>query len=273
MSGAFEEMAKTVKKTTEAASESISRMAEDGKQSMIDRIQPNLDVLGESFDEVRRKVRELTKGGMSLYQAWLRVAEDLDQRVVEHWDNVWDVVKNGAKETKQVVIQTHQEMMAAISGHTGDWAGSLGSGSAVAGPGSGLGAIFGAEDKARAALAVNVDYWKDVLGNTEIGSPTFDSVSRQLASAEGKLTRHDNIKKHLNFEKMGFAQGGFVGGPEGSARLAVVHGGELVLNRQQQRSGIGGITVNITGNHITGEMELDRLVRRAITSAGVRGAL
>ena len=34
----------------------------------------------------------------------------------------------------------------------------------------------------------------------------------------------------------------------------------------------GGSVVNITGNHITGEMELDRLVRRAITSAGVRGA-
>jgi hypothetical protein len=56
--------------------------------------------------------------------------------------------------------------------------------------------------------------------------------------------------------------------------MAVVHGGEMILNRGQQRAGgFGGVTVNITGNHITGEVELDRIVRRAITSAGVRGAL
>jgi hypothetical protein len=66
-----------------------------------------------------------------------------------------------------------------------------------------------------------------------------------------------------------FAQGGRVPGPEGSPQLAMVHGGEMILNRNQQGA---GIVVNITGNHITGEMELDRLVRRAITSAGVRGA-
>ena len=74
------------------------------------------------------------------------------------------------------------------------------------------------------------------------------------------------------FGKLGkFASGGRVPGPEGSPQLAVVHGGEMILNRQQQAS--TGITVNITGNNITGEIELDRLVRRAITSAGVRGAI
>ena len=74
------------------------------------------------------------------------------------------------------------------------------------------------------------------------------------------------------FSKLGkFASGGRVPGPEGSPQLAVVHGGEMILNRQQQAS--TGITVNITGNNITGEIELDRLVRRAITSAGVRGAI
>ena len=74
--------------------------------------------------------------------------------------------------------------------------------------------------------------------------------------------------------RMGFASGGMVPGPEGAPRMAVVHGGEMILNRSQQRSGgLSGITVNITGNHITGEVELDRIVRRAITSAGTRGAL
>jgi hypothetical protein len=74
--------------------------------------------------------------------------------------------------------------------------------------------------------------------------------------------------------RMGFAAGGRVPGPEGAPRMAVVHGGEMILNRGQQRAGgFGGVTVNITGNHITGEVELDRIVRRAITSAGVRGAL
>ena len=74
--------------------------------------------------------------------------------------------------------------------------------------------------------------------------------------------------------RMGFASGGMVPGPEGAPRMAVVHGGEMILNRgQQQSGGFGGVTINITGNHITGEIELDRIVRRAITSAGVRGAL
>jgi hypothetical protein len=74
------------------------------------------------------------------------------------------------------------------------------------------------------------------------------------------------------FGKLGkFASGGRVPGPEGSPQLAVVHGGEMILNRQQQAR--TGVTINITGNNITGEIELDRLVRRAITSAGVRGAI
>ena len=33
------------------------------------------------------------------------------------------------------------------------------------------------------------------------------------------------------------------------------------------------VVVNITGNQITGELDLDRIVRRAITSAGARGAV
>ena len=69
------------------------------------------------------------------------------------------------------------------------------------------------------------------------------------------------------------AHGGFIPGPEGAPRLAQVHGGELVLNRAQQSKGLGGVTINITGNNITGELEMDRIVRRALASAGVRGAI
>jgi hypothetical protein len=71
---------------------------------------------------------------------------------------------------------------------------------------------------------------------------------------------------------LGFQSGGRVPGPEGAPRLGIVHGGEVILNRSQQAGGFGGVTVNITGNNITGELAMDRLVRRALASAGVRGA-
>lgn len=46
---------------------------------------------------------------------------------------------------------------------------------------------------------------------------------------------------------MGFADGGYVPGPMGQPQLAVVHGGELVLNRQQQQQRMSGAPVfNIT---------------------------
>ena len=66
------------------------------------------------------------------------------------------------------------------------------------------------------------------------------------------------------------AKGGIVTRP--TMALLGESGPEAVVPLGAGGTIAGGIVVNITGNHITGEMELDRLVRRAITSAGVRGA-
>jgi hypothetical protein len=59
---------------------------------------------------------------------------------------------------------------------------------------------------------------------------------------------------------LGFADGGWVPGPVGAPRAAVVHGGELVLN-PQQLSTLGGIT--ITGDmHFHGVRDVGTFQRQ-----------
>jgi tape measure domain-containing protein len=53
-----------------------------------------------------------------------------------------------------------------------------------------------------------------------------------------------------------FAEGGTVPGPPGKAKFAVVHGGEVVLTRQQQAAvGTGAVTVNMGGVTISNKMD------------------
>ncbi|MCP4415963.1 MAG: phage tail tape measure protein [Chloroflexi bacterium] len=46
---------------------------------------------------------------------------------------------------------------------------------------------------------------------------------------------------------LGFAEGGVVPGPAGSPQMVMAHGGEMILNQQQQQ-GLGGTSINVTVN-------------------------
>ena len=77
----------------------------------------------------------------------------------------------------------------------------------------------------------------------------------------------------------GFATGGIVPGPVGAPMLAVVHGGEEVRTRAQQRA--GGTTISITVNAGVGDpvairQQVAEYVNRAVRAGGaqlVRGAV
>lgn len=70
---------------------------------------------------------------------------------------------------------------------------------------------------------------------------------------------------------LGFASGGLVPGPRGAAQLAVVHGGERVLTPGQH--GAGTVIINVHGNTMQSDAEMQRLVLSALTTAQQRGAL
>ena len=63
-----------------------------------------------------------------------------------------------------------------------------------------------------------------------------------------------------------FHAGGVVGGRLGQERMIIAQAGEEVLTRNdprhQMNSGIGGITINITGNNIGSDMDLNRIAQQ-----------
>lgn len=72
-----------------------------------------------------------------------------------------------------------------------------------------------------------------------------------------------NIGAGLN-SLLSFDKGGIVPGPIGSPMLAVVHGGETVVpTRGGSASSFGnGITVNISGNNISSDMDMRKIAER-----------
>jgi TP901 family phage tail tape measure protein len=69
-----------------------------------------------------------------------------------------------------------------------------------------------------------------------------------------------------------FGSGGVVPGPRGSRQLAMVHGGETILPTHKG-GGWGGITVNVMGNTLQSDAELQSLLLGALHTAQQRGSL
>ena len=128
--------------------------------------------------------------------------------------------------------------------------------------------------------------FKRWLDNTKIGGASLRQIigfSWQVQSNEptflpnvvndifqaGSYVWHSGDNNPGNLE--GHAGGGFVGGPEGTPRLILAHGGELVLNRRQQEQGVagagGGNTIYITVNEASDAHETARVVTERLMSA------
>jgi hypothetical protein len=129
------------------------------------------------------------------------------------------------------------------------------------------GAVKTATDKIKSFIDPIIETIKLLIG-LWAGSP----LAKGLSVATGALSKLGGfLGQKKTFMGEEFANGGYVPGPIGAPRMVQAHGGELILNKSQQ--GRSGVTVNITGNNITGELDLDRLVRKAMASAGTRGAI
>ena len=81
------------------------------------------------------------------------------------------------------------------------------------------------------------------------------SISSSLQSTGDKITGGLTNFGHM----LGFASGGIVPGPLGSAQLAVVHGGERVITPSGLSAAGGGVVVNISGNTISNDMDMRQL--------------
>jgi hypothetical protein len=166
-----------------------------------------------------------------------------------HWNDVWSFIKQKADD-------------------------------AAGGVKSALDGLKTAWNDVWAALGTAVKWiWENVI------KPVVDAVKQ---GAKDVASGVDDIKKSISqlpggaatvtggspigflLHAVGFQHGGMVGGPLGAPRLAVVHGGEMVLTPGQQRTGGGGNTViNVTLN-IGGSVVTEREITEAVRTQLVR---
>lgn len=99
-----------------------------------------------------------------------------------------------------------------------------------------------------------------------MGSPSGDVVA---ARAKYGITAATFGSSELGE----YASGGIVGGPRGSAQLAIVHGGETILPTHKGGGGYGNVTVNVMGNTMQSDSVLQRLILDALATAQQRGTL
>jgi hypothetical protein len=93
----------------------------------------------------------------------------------------------------------------------------------------------------------------------EKATDKFEDLADAAEEARREMARigvkqaSDNVKKGVDFV-LDFASGGIVPGPVGSPHPAIVHGGEMVLTRDQQRAVFSGgrsdgAVLNLTVNN------------------------
>jgi hypothetical protein len=203
---------------------------------------------------------------MSLGEAWGLVYDELAQELKQkldderatwktHYDKITETAEEAAKriaaETKKAAeaaaaaadkaAQAAEAAAARVAAAFANFGGALGGGSTLVGPGAILKDIVG---RHREGLA---------LGLREEALAAF--VNAPIAAA---------IPTKAN--------GGFIGGREGAPSLAMVHGGELVLNRAQQ-AGMGN-TINVTINgNVDDPQTMARLIAQEVDAVIGRNAV
>jgi hypothetical protein len=128
--------------------------------------------------------------------------------------------------------------------------------------------IGSAIDKIKGFIQGFIDKLKDLVGWWK-ESP-FGKIFSALGG--GATSLFQSIADFMGQQTTGLAQGGFIGGPEGAPRLAVVHGGELVLNRPQQAA--MGSTFNFTINgNVDDPQQMARLIAEEVDAVIGRNAV
>jgi hypothetical protein len=237
-SGIHQGLMPKIDETVEQANE---KLGEIGKK--VPSLTDNLNTLGLTFDDARDRVFALTSEGMSSFDAWEKVTEHfaskVDQKfqdIVNNYGKVGDAslaAAETAEEAADRMAAAAEAAAARISAAFGSKAGALGFESNLVG----IGAM------------------ESFAGLT--GKALIDKVAEVNAEIAGIA---------------GMAHGGFVGGAEGAPSLAMVHGGELVLNRSQQAE--MGSTFNITVNgSVDDPQQMARLIAQEVDAVIGRNAV
>ena len=103
-----------------------------------------------------------------------------------------------------------------------------------------------------------------------------DLLSAVPGNILGSQDLADKLRKFANERnERGYATGGVVPGPVGMPQIATVHGGEEILTpRQRGARGSGGsLVINITGNNIWGDLDMQEVVLKALRQADLTGGL
>lgn len=138
--------------------------------------------------------------------------------------------------------------------------------------------VFGvALDAHNVAMGITLQIWRDLQGPLETTrslllhvADAFDQAARNaqklkdiIPSLPGSDGFHIPLPGGGSIGIPGFASGGVVGGPVGSAQLAIVHGGERVLTPGQQGGG-GGLNIAAGAIVINGNVDPQAVVEAIV---------
>jgi len=114
--------------------------------------------------------------------------------------------------------------------------------------------ITQAAKRTREALEYTPDLhgW-DVSGATQLGA-------KQRASTQ-QMVYSPGVGWH---QPPSFQGGGVVPGPIGSPQLIMAHGGEIVSPAGSGGAGVGSISINVTGNYIASDYDIDEIGERLV---------
>jgi hypothetical protein len=135
--------------------------------------------------------------------------------------------------------------------------------------------IIGAAGRVVGAIQAIIDTFQNLPSAGDVAShvPGSGSGAANILGTVGQGILDANLgARAVNWFGDRFDSGGVVPGPRGRARLVMAHGGETILPTHRTGGGMAG-EIHLHFNAPLGatSAEMQRIVRRALTDAGIRG--
>jgi len=207
------------------------RNATGGNQEMfakamgsVEGLNAALALTGEQAETFTATMEAMTEGGQAMDEAFKKQTETFNNQV-QLLKNQWNVLLVKAGTQIVPVLTTALQVLTGQFEPLVDWL---------------------------ANIIIKIEQFIDMLRRAKEAVLGFANRvgSSVRAGFEGAVGRVQGL--------LGFQSGGIVPAPVGQPRLAVVHGGERITPVTGLRGGGagGGITVNITGNNISNEVDI-----------------
>ncbi len=294
--GATQEIAEGAKEMAEEIRDAAEIIREQ-YQEVSDKISLARRIHQAEFRLMRQEV-ELTGNEMvalAIDAEGLRREMKLQEAQVKMTRSAYEMMKNEQGETAEATRQLYLEFLneqsalnelemslqrtlqrtRELTSAKNDLAGSIrGVSSASGGGGGGSGTalvpgkVFVGPDVPESDYEGIIEKWRETPAGQAhdpiFARPTSGPVTTGVHQ-DGTKTYHD-----LQGPIPTYGAGGIIPGPLGAPRLVMAHGGETVLPTHKQGM---GLTVNITGNYIAGDYDVDRLMDRAVSKLRMKTGL